>query len=194
MPEHVEPSVRSPTIATNRSRHRFPLQRLQKASSDSPSHPRKTPYSQRLSALVKHPFSPLIDRSTYRAERAHVIPTAHFPLNSTTIENRAKKEHEYEDMMTPISSKRPSHNLLSNIVPSSTTPSSDHSSGRSSKPFASFGFDTSMDPRGTIDTTTLSTIEICTPKDDRSFYEDEYQDYLCQSASTLGISTPGAYT
>lgn len=94
-------------------------------------------------------------------------------------------------MVTPISSKRPSHNLLSNIVPSSTTPSSDHSSGRSSKPFASFGFDTSLDPRIMNDTTTLSTIEIYTPKDERSFYDDEDRDYLCQSASTLALSTPG---
>ena len=92
--------------------------------------------------------------------------------------------------MTPISSKRPSHNLLSNIAPSSTTPSSDQSSGRSSKPFASFGFDTSMDHRVINDTATLSTIELYTPQDEETFYED----YLCKSASTLGISTRSTYS
>ena len=93
-------------------------------------------------------------------------------------------------MMTPISSKRPSHNLLSNIAPSSTTPSSDQSSGRSSKPFASFGFDTSMDHRVINDTATLSTIEIYTPQEEETFYDD----YQFKSASTLGISTRSTYS
>ncbi|UJR36980.1 hypothetical protein I4U23_029688 [Adineta vaga] len=162
--------------------------------SNTISNTQKTPYSQRLNSIIKHSFSPHTDRSTYRAERAHVIPTFQFPSNTPIHDNRMKKEHVYEDMMTPISSKRPSHNLLSNIVPSSTTPSSDQSSGRSSKPFASFGFDTSMDRRVMNDTTTLSTIEIYTPKDEESFYDDQDKDYLCKSASTLAISTPGTYS
>jgi hypothetical protein len=138
--------------------------------------------------------TPYFQQLTYRAERAHVIPTFTFPPSSSTIENKISKEHDYEDMMTPISCKRPSHNLLSNIVPSTTTPSSDQSSQQSTKPFASFGFDTSINPRGNNDTTTLSTIETYTQNDDESLYEDEINDYLCKSASTLGISTPGTYT
>ncbi|CAF0943952.1 unnamed protein product [Adineta steineri] len=154
----------------------------------------KTPYSQRLTSIIKHSLSPLIDRSTFRAERAQVIPTFHFPPTLSTIENKTAKEHDYEDMVTPISSKRPSHNLLLNIVPSSTTPSSDHSSGRQSRrPFGSFGFDTHIDPRIINETITLSTIELHTPNDE-SLYDDDDIDYLCKSASTLDISTPGAYT
>lgn len=88
----------------------------------------KTPYSQRLSSIVKHILSPLSDGSTYRAERAHVIPTFSFPSSSINIENKNNKRHDYyEDIITPISSKRPSHNLLSNIVPSTTPSSSDRS-------------------------------------------------------------------
>jgi hypothetical protein len=160
----------------------------------------KTPYYQRLSSNVKHSFSPLSDRSTYRAERAHVIPTFHLPSSSPNIENKTNKGHDYEDMITPISSKRPSHNLLSNIVPSTTTSSSDRSSRQSTKPFASFGFDTSIDQRNNNDTITLSTIEIYPQNDSESLFEDENHDYennqfdyLCNSASTLGISSSGAY-
>ncbi len=103
-------------------------------------------------------------------------------------------------MITPISSKRPSHNLLSNIVPSTTTSSSERSSRQSTKPFASFGFDTSIDPRNNNDTITLSTIETYPQNDGESLFEDDNHDYennqfdyLCNSASTLGISSSGAY-
>jgi len=161
----------------------------------------KTPCSQRLSSIVKHPLSPLSARSTYRAERAHVIPTFNFPPSSTNIENNNNQRNDYEDMITPISSKRPSHNLLSNIAPSTTTSSSDQSSRQSTKPFASFGFDTSIDPRNNNDTITVSTIETYPKNNTESFFEDENHDYesnqfdyLCNSASTLGISSPGAYT
>jgi hypothetical protein len=166
----------------------------------------KTPYTQRLSSIVKHSLSPLSNHSTYRAERAHVIPTFTFPPSSANIENKTNKGHDYEDMITPISSKRPSHNLLSNIVlPSTTTPSSDQSSRQSAKPSASFGFDTSIDLRNNHDATIHSTIETYTQNDEQndveSLFEDEddnYQsnqfDYLCKSTSTLGISSPGGYT
>jgi len=160
----------------------------------------KTPYYQRLSSTVKHVFSPLSDHSTYRAERAHVIPTFNFPPSPPNIENKTNKGHDYEDMITPITSKRPSHNLLSNIVPSTTTSSSERSSRQSTKPFASFGFDTSIDPRNNNDTTTLSTIETYPQNDGESLFEDDNHDYennqfdyLCNSASTLGISSSGAY-
>ena len=145
--------------------------------------------------MVKHSFSPLSDQSIYRAERAHVIPPFTYPLSSSIIEYKSHKSHDFEDMMTPISSKRPSHNLLSNIVPSTTTPSSDQSSRQSTKPSGSFGFDTSIDPRCHNDT----TIETYTHEDEQhdveSLYEDEINhfDYICKSTSTLGISSPGAY-
>ncbi|CAF1289936.1 unnamed protein product [Adineta ricciae] len=174
--EQDKPSVQHNTIA----------QKTCTIENHSLSNTEKTPYSQRLTSIIKESLSPQSDRSTYRAERAHVIPTFRFPSHSSST----KKDHEFEDIMTPISSKRPSHNLLSNIAPSSTTPSSDQSSRRSSKPFASFGFDTSMDHRVINDTATLSTIEIYTPQDEETFYED----YLCKSASTLGISTRSTYS
>lgn len=149
----------------------------------------KTPY-----------FQELTHHSTYRAERAHVIPTFAYPPSSATIENKISKDHDYEDMITPISCKRPSHNLLSNIVPSTSTSSSDQSSRQSTKPFASFGFDTSIDLRNNNDTITLSTIETYPQNDSESLFEDENHDYennqfdyLCNSASTLGISSSGAY-
>lgn len=148
--------------------------------------------------MVKHSLSPL----TYRAERAHVIPTFNSPRTPVSLENKLIKDHDYEDMVTPISSKRPSHNLLSNIVPSTSTSSSEQSSRQSGKPFASFGFDTSMDRRShNNDTITLSTIETYPQNDGQSLFEDDNHDYetnqfdyLCNSASTLGISSPGAYT
>jgi hypothetical protein len=151
----------------------------------------KTPCFQRLNSIVKHSFSPLSARSTYRAERAHVIPTFNFPLSPTHIDNKFHKGHDYDDMITPISSKRPSHNLLSNIVPSTSTSSSEQSSRQSTKPFASFGFDTSMDLRNHNDMTNLETY---THHDNESIDEDESNqfDYLCNSTSTLGISSPGA--
>jgi hypothetical protein len=90
-------------------------------------------------------------------------------------------------MITPISSKRPSHNLLSNIVPSTTTSSSDQSSRQSTKPFASFGFDTSIDLGNKNDIESLY-------EDENHDYESNQFDYLCNSASTFGISSPGAYT
>jgi hypothetical protein len=101
-------------------------------------------------------------------------------------------------MITPISSKRPSHNLLSNIAPSTTTSSSEQSSRQSTKPFASFGFDTSIDPRGNNDTTTIETYPQNDGEslfeDDNHIYESNQFDYICNSASTLGISSSGAYT
>jgi hypothetical protein len=188
----------------------FIFQRTHKQSSISKNitaNPQKTPYSQRLNSMVaKLSLSPLSARSTYRAERAHVIPTSSFPSSPSDILNKNNKGHDYEDMMTPISSKRPSHNLLSNIVPSTTTPSSDRSSQQSTKPFASFGFDPSLDQRGINDTTIHSITDTYTQNDDEeenelesllndeeNDYESNQFDYLCKSASTLGISSPGGY-
>lgn len=158
----------------------------------------KTPYAQRISTIVKHSLSPLSDQTTYRAERAHVIPTFHYPPSPPTSANkRSKIPHDYDDMVTPISSKRPSHNLLSNIVPSTSTSSSERSSRQSTKPFGSFGFDTSLDRRSQNDTITFETYAHH-DEDEQSFEEEEnpkyqnYQfDYLCNSASTLSISSPG---
>ncbi|CAF2875102.1 unnamed protein product [Rotaria sp. Silwood2] len=150
----------------------------------------KTPYFQRLTSIVKNSLSPLSDRSTYRAERAHVIPTFNFPPSPTSI---AYKRHVYEDTTSPISSKRPSHNLLSNIFPSSTTTSSsDQSSQQSIKPFS---FDTSFNLRCHHDTTTIETYgKNDESEDEDNDYESNQFDYLCKSTSSLGISSPGAYT
>jgi len=107
-------------------------------------------------------------------------------------------------MNTPLSSKRPSHNLLSNIVPSiSTTPSSDQSSQQSTKQIASsFGFDTSVEPRHINDTTIYSNTDTYAPNDEQIELEsissndedNDYIDYLCKSTSTLGIASPGTQT
>jgi len=109
-------------------------------------------------------------------------------------------------MNTPLSSKRPSHNLLSNIVPSiPTTPSSDQSSQQSTKQIASsFGFDTSIEPRHIHDTTIYSNTDTYAPNDEQielesiSSNDDDYEtnqfDYLCKSTSTLGIASPGTQT
>ncbi|CAM4795240.1 unnamed protein product [Rotaria magnacalcarata] len=134
----------------------------------------KTPYFQRLSSILKHSLSPRSDRSTtYRAERAHVIPTFNYPSSPTTTEN-----------------KRPSHNLLSNILPSTTSSSSlsDQSSQQSTK---SFVCDTSMGVRRNHDTTVFTTLDAYTKN---YVCEDEDNDYLCKSTSTLSRSSPGAYS
>jgi len=110
-------------------------------------------------------------------------------------------------MNTPLSSKRPSHNLLSNIVPSITTPSTDQSSQQSTKHIASsFGFDTSIEPRHIPDTTIYSNtdtyaqndeqieLESVSSNDEDNDYESNQLDYLCKSTSTLGIASPGTQT
>ena len=133
---------------------------------------------------------------TYRAERAHVIPTFHYPPSPPTSANKPNKlAHDYDDMVTPSSSKRPSHNLLSNIVPSTSTSSSERSSRHSGKPFGSFGFDTPLDRRSHSDTITFETF--MHTQDEQSFDEDENRnyannqfDYICTSASSLGILSP----
>ena len=170
------------------------------------STPQKPSYTKRLTSMIaKFSLSPLSDRATHLAERAHVIPMSHFPPSPS----ESTKPHDYEDMLTPISSKRPSHNLLSNIVPSTTTPSTERSSRQSSKPFASFGFDVSLHARGVDDgTKSLSSsgsyrqagnrhgLEFCLEDDDDDDdhdYQTNRMDYLCESASSLGISTPGVY-
>ena len=101
----------------------------------------KTPYSQRLTSMIKKlALSPISDYSTYRAERAHVIPNGHLPPSPIDVDDKDGKGPTDDEMMTPISSKRPSHNLLSNIVPSTSTPSTDQSSRQSSRPFGFFWF------------------------------------------------------
>jgi hypothetical protein len=100
-------------------------------------------------------------------------------------------------MNTPLSSKRPSHNLLSNIIPSVTTPSSDQSSQQSNKHItSSFGFDTSIEPRRMVDTYTQNEDESVSSSsdDDDNDYECNQLDYLCKSTSTLGIASPSAHT
>jgi hypothetical protein len=110
-------------------------------------------------------------------------------------------------MSSPLSSKRPSHNLLSNIIPSMTTPSTPQSSQQSLKQItSSLGFDTSIEPRHLIDTTIHSNtdtyaqndeqneLESVSSDDEDNDYEINQVDYLCKSTSTLGIASPGAHT
>ena len=110
-------------------------------------------------------------------------------------------------MNTPLSAKRPSHNLLSNIAPSTTTPSTDQSSQQSTKQIASsFGFDTLIEPNRITDTTIHSNtdtygqndeqieLETVSSNDDDNDCESNQIDYLCKSTSTLGIASPGAHT
>jgi hypothetical protein len=103
-------------------------------------------------------------------------------------------------MNTPSSSKRPSHNLLSNIVPSILTPSSDQSSQQSSKPIASsFGFDTTIERRHIHSSTNYSNTDTCAQNDELESIssndcESTQFDYICQSTSTLGINSPGVQT
>jgi hypothetical protein len=129
----------------------------------------------------------------YRAHRVHIEPTIDFPPPPSDID-------DYEDMNT----QRPSHNLLSNIVPSiPTTPSIDQSSQQSTKHIASsFGFDTSIEPRHINDTINYSNTDTSAQNDEQIELEsissndedNDYVDYLCKSTSTLGISSPGAQT
>jgi hypothetical protein len=143
-------------------------------------------------------LSPASNRFTYRAQRVRIEPTIEFPPPPSDVEDR----NDYEDISTPSSSLRPSHNLLSNIVPSS-----DQSSQESTKQVASsFGFDTPIEPRAIADTTIHSNtdtyaqhdeqieLESVSSNDEDNDYENNQVDYLCKSTSTLGISSPGAHT
>jgi hypothetical protein len=150
--------------------------------------------------MTKLSLSPRSNHATYRAERAHVIPPDHLPPSPIDIELKDRKSHDSDDMLTPISCKRPSHNLLSNIVPSTSTPSTEQSSRHSSKPFASFGFDTSVNTR-TMGELILSlsaqnpteSLYDDDDDDDDLPYESNRLDYLCESTtSSLGICSPGA--
>ncbi|CAF4249168.1 unnamed protein product [Rotaria sp. Silwood2] len=155
----------------------------------------------------------LSNHFTYRARRVNIEPTINFPppppppSDIEDIENNNNQQHDYEDMNTPLSSKRPSHNLLSNIVPSITTPSTDQSSQQSTKHIASsFGFDTAIEPHHATDTTIHSNtdtyaqndeqieLESVSSNDEDNECESNQLDYLCKSTSTLGIATPGAHT
>ena len=108
------------------------------------------------------------DRFTYRAHRVHIQPTIDFPPPPSDL----------EDLDTPLTSKRPSHNLLSNIVPSISTPSS---TDQSIKQIASsFGFD----PHEQIELESVSST------DEESNYGNNLFDYLCKSTSTLNIVSP----
>ena len=162
----------------------------------------RTPYSQRITSMIKKlAFSPISDYSTYRAERAHVIPTGHFPPSPIDVGDKEGKGPTDDEMMTPVSTKRPSHNLLSNIVPSTSTPSTDQSSRQSTRPFGSFGFDASVHTHAMGERTTPSTTGTSTGHPAESFDDDDEDrnyssnqvDYLCESASTLGIPSPAAY-
>ena len=109
-------------------------------------------------------------------------------------------------MNTPLSSKRTSHNLLSNIIPSVTTPSTDKSSQQSLKQItSSFGFDTPIEPHHMPDTTIHSNtdtyaqndeqneLESVSSNDEDNDYESNQIDYLCKSTSTLGIPSPATH-
>ncbi|CAF1248219.1 unnamed protein product [Rotaria sordida] len=151
------------------------------------------------------------DHFIYRARRVKIKPTIDFPpppSDIEDIENKNNQQHDYEDMNTPFSSKRPSHNLLSNIVPSITTPSTDQSSQQSTKHIASsFGFDTAIESHHMTDTTTIHSntdtyaqndeqieLESLSSNDEDNEYERNQIDYLCKSTSTLGIASPNAHT
>ena len=145
----------------------------------------------------------LSDRFTYRAHRVPIEPIIEFPPPPPLDEDE-EDEEDYDDMTSTTSSKRPSHNLLSNIVPSATTPSTDRSSQPSTKQFASsFGFDTSIEPHpaAAADTDTYGRYH---HDDDEQQIESELSissddddhnplDYLCKSTSTLGAPSPGAH-
>ena len=165
-------------------------------------HTQKTPYSQRLTAMInKLSIVSPSKASTFRAQRARVIPSGHLPPSPIDIEFDHRKIGPHSDASTPISSKRPSHNLLSNIVPSTSTPSTDRSSRQSSKPFTSFGFDTSGNVRTLADGTNLSTPDTYVRRSPNSDYDEDLGssdtnqvDYLCDdSVSSLGIDSPGVH-
>ncbi|CAF0876526.1 unnamed protein product [Adineta ricciae] len=148
-------------------------------------------------------LSPLANRCTYRAHRVRIEPKIDFPPPPSDLDDIENKIHDYEDTNTPLSSKRPSHNLLSNIFPSgATTPSTDQSSQQSTKHIASsFGFDTSIEPRHLADTTMHSTTDTYAQNDELesvSSNDDESQsnkiDYVCKSTSTIDLASPGAHT
>lgn len=139
--------------------------------------------------------------STYRAERARVIPSGHLPPSPIDLDEKDQKTPDHEEVFSPSSSKRPSHNLLSNIVPTSSTPSTEASSRHSSKPFAaSFGFDTSMNVR-TVSEETPSTpnanptdsLDEEDEEEGQTHYQSNPFDYICQTASTFGIPSPGSF-
>lgn len=151
--------------------------------------------------LHEQPLSPLSNRFTYRARRVRIEPTIDFPP-PPPIDDIEDKTDDYEDVTTPLSSKRPSHNLLSNIVPSVSTPSTEQSSQPSTKRIASsFGFDTPIEPRHAPDTTMQSNTDTYAPNDELIELEsvssnDDVStkiDYLCKSTSTLDIASPGAH-
>lgn len=127
----------------------------------------KTPYLQRLSSIVKHTLSSHYDYSSYRAQRAHVIPAFNYPSSPTTMEN-----------------KRPAHNLLSNILPSTSTSSSSLSSNRSG-PQSTKSF--------ICDATAFSTLDNYLQNHTGSPFDNEVEDYLCKTTSSLALSSPGAY-
>ncbi|CAF3430475.1 unnamed protein product [Rotaria socialis] len=178
--------------------------------------PRDTPLSSQkvpteLNHINDHSLHPHSERFTYRARRVPIEPTIEFPppppitTDMDDTENGTNQEHDYEDVNSPSSSKRPSHNLLSNIVPSIATPSTDQSSQQSTKHIASsFGFDTCIEPNHIVDTTIHSNtdtyaqndeqVEIESTSSDDDDGKSNQVDYLCKSTSTLAIASPGAHT
>lgn len=160
----------------------------------------KLPYSQRLTTIIgKLSRSPLSNSSIYRAERVHVIPNGHLPpspIDADDDDDR-KISSYFQDASTPISSKRPSHNLLSNIVPTTSTPSTELSSSRqSSKPFASFGFEPSMNhdshrgralPHSTMNVRQVQYSDY--DDDDIASCDTNQVDYICESTTSLSLDT-----
>jgi hypothetical protein len=142
------------------------------------------------------------DRFIHRARRVHIDPTIDFPPPPLDIDDRPSHHHHYDDdddddndddQFTPSTGKRPSHNLLSNIVPSiNTSPSTEQNSQPSTKQFtASFGFDTSMERRTTTDIYDEHIdVDSISSDTDRS----NPIDYICKSTSTLAVTTPSTHT
>jgi len=113
---------------------------------------------------------PKQDPYIYRARRVQIGPTIDFPPPPSDLDG------DYEDLNSPLSSKRPSHNLLSNIVPSNTEQYA-----------SSSGFEpeqqTQQEVDGSEESDSISSEET-----------SEQIDYICQSTSTLNMASPRAHT
>lgn len=143
----------------------------------------KTPISSckvTVTSVYHIPKQPLSDRFTYRAHRVHIQPTIDFPPPPPLSEL-----NENDDDLND----RPAHNLLSNIVPSISSSSSEHIA-------SSVGFDPTNESRQTI----YSNTDLITQQNESesdissSDSSNDYQmnpiDYLCKSTSTINVNSP----
>jgi hypothetical protein len=131
--------------------------------------------------IPKSNEKPTDDKFTYRARRVQIQPSIEFPPPPSDLDDN-------EEPFSPLSSKRPSHNLLSNIAPSIiSSPSSETSSRRGA---SSFGFEA----RPTTDNNTLRSLSDSDTSNGPSDDESQQIDYLCKSTSTLAWpSTPATH-